>query len=176
MKLCFEFYESAVSCRQYSSSNLCIIYEVLSEVLSSATKYLRKRIYIAEMERSRYWFLNECLLTSVIGSNFKSMQDIEPFLEPSGSGISSLWARTTALKYDCTVAVGYPETVDVASTRQTGPKYYNSTIVVNGDGQTIANYRKSFLYCTDETWASEGRGFYGSEIAGAAKTAIGICK
>lgn len=110
------------------------------------------------------------------GYNFKSLQDITPFLEPSGSGITSLWARTIALKYNCTVTVGYPEKVDVSPKWPTGPEYYNSTIVVNGDGETIANYRKNFLYHTDETWALEGgRGFYDGFIPGLGNTSIGIC-
>ncbi|KAK2936176.1 Carbon-nitrogen hydrolase [Fusarium oxysporum f. sp. vasinfectum] len=110
------------------------------------------------------------------GYNFKSLQDITPFLEPSGSGITSLWARTIALKYNCTVTVGYPEKVDVSPKWPTGPEYYNSVIVVNGDGETIANYRKSFLYHTDETWALEGgRGFYDGFIPGLGNTSIGIC-
>ncbi|TFB03282.1 Protein Amidase [Trichoderma ghanense] len=110
------------------------------------------------------------------GYNFKSLQDISPFLEPSGSGISSLWARTMALKYNCTVLVGYPEKVDVSPNWPTGPEYYNSAIVVNGDGETIANYRKSFLYYTDESWALEGnRGFYDGYIPGLGNTSIGIC-
>ncbi|KAH7477372.1 hypothetical protein FOMA001_g9799 [Fusarium oxysporum f. sp. matthiolae] len=110
------------------------------------------------------------------GYNFKSLQDITPFLEPSGSGITSLWARTIALKYNCIVTVGYPEKVDVAPKWPTGPEYYNSAIVVNGDGETIVNYRKSFLYQTDETWALEGnRGFYDGFIPGLGNTSIGIC-
>ncbi|KAJ4167849.1 hypothetical protein NW754_011665 [Fusarium falciforme] len=110
------------------------------------------------------------------GYNFKSLQDITPFLEPSGSGITSLWARTIALKYNCIVTVGYPEKVDVSPKWPTGPEYYNSVIVVNGDGETIANYRKSFLYYTDETWALEGnRGFYDGFIPGLGNTSIGIC-
>ncbi|KAH6963611.1 hypothetical protein DER45DRAFT_116405 [Fusarium avenaceum] len=110
------------------------------------------------------------------GYNFKSLQDITPFLEPSGSGITSLWARTIALKYNCTVTVGYPEKVDVSPKWPTGPEYYNSVIVVNGDGETIANYRKSFLYSTDETWALEGgQGFYDGFIPGLGNTSIGIC-
>ncbi|KAK1504181.1 N-terminal amidase [Colletotrichum tamarilloi] len=110
------------------------------------------------------------------GYNFKSLQHISPFLEPSGSGITSLWARTTALKYNCNVVVGYPEKVDVTNQWPTGPEYYNSAIVVNGDGETIANYRKSFLYYTDETWALEGnRGFYEGWIPGLGNTSIGIC-
>ncbi|KAK3946066.1 carbon-nitrogen hydrolase [Diplogelasinospora grovesii] len=110
------------------------------------------------------------------GYNFKSLQEIMPYLEPSGSGISALWARTTALKYDCTVAVGYPEKVNMSHRRsQAGPEYYNSLIVVNGDGETVANYRKSFLYYTDETWALEGDGFYAGEVGQFGKVAMGIC-
>ncbi|KAF7552395.1 hypothetical protein G7Z17_g4359 [Cylindrodendrum hubeiense] len=110
------------------------------------------------------------------GYNFKSLQDIAPFLEHSGSGITSLWARTMALRYNCTVTVGYPEKVDVAPKWLTGPEYYNSAIVVNGDGETIANYRKNFLYYTDETWAMEGdSGFYDGCIPGLGNTSIGIC-
>ncbi|KAK7427009.1 hypothetical protein QQZ08_006436 [Neonectria magnoliae] len=110
------------------------------------------------------------------GYNFKSLQDIAPFLEPSGSGITSLWARTIALKYNCNVVVGYPEKVDVSAKWPTSPEYYNSAIVVNGDGETIANYRKNFLYYTDETWALEGsRGFYEGFIPGLGNTSMGIC-
>ncbi|OAR00589.1 hypothetical protein LLEC1_02142 [Akanthomyces lecanii] len=100
------------------------------------------------------------------GYNFKSLQEIMPFLEPSGSGITSLWARTMALKYDCTVLAGYPEKVDVTPKWPTSPEYYNSAILVNPDGETIANYRKSFLYYTDQSWALEGSGFFGGFIPG----------
>jgi len=111
------------------------------------------------------------------GYNFRSLQHISPFLEPTTSGISSLWARTTALKYNCVVTVGYPEKVDVTPKWPTSPEYYNSAIVVNAEGETIANYRKSFLYYTDETWALEGPdGFFDGEIEGLGNTAMGICK
>ena len=111
-------------------------------------------------------------LTLHAGYNFKSREQIIPFLEPPGSGISSLWARTTALKYDCIVAVGYPER---ARKEPSGEDHYNSLIVVNGDGETVANYRKSFLYYTDETWAKEGGGFYQGEIQDLGTVAMGIC-
>lgn len=111
------------------------------------------------------------------GYNFKSLQQISPYLEPSGSGISSLWARTTALKYNTNVVVGYPERVDVSPKWPTGPEYYNSAIIVNGDGETVANYRKSFLYSVDESWALEGRhGFFQGHVRGLGQTAMGICK
>ncbi|KAF4983948.1 hypothetical protein FDECE_17187 [Fusarium decemcellulare] len=110
------------------------------------------------------------------GYNFKSLQEISPFLEYSGSGITSLWARTIALKYNCIVTVGYPEKVDLATKWPTNPEYYNSAIVVNADGETIANYRKSFLYYTDESWALEGNGgFFDGCIPGLGNTSIGIC-
>jgi protein N-terminal amidase len=57
--------------------------------------------------------------------------------------------------------VGYPE-IDHSPT-ETEAKYYNSLLVVDENGEVIHNYRKSFLYFTDETWASEGnveRGFH----------------
>lgn len=109
------------------------------------------------------------------GYNFKSVEDILPYLEPTGSGISSLWARTTALKYDCTVAVGYPEQVVTPGLQSPAPEYYNSLIVVNGDGETVANYRKSFLYYTDQTWAREGHGFFKGNIGNFGQVAMGIC-
>ncbi|RYP61359.1 hypothetical protein DL770_009807 [Monosporascus sp. CRB-9-2] len=110
------------------------------------------------------------------GYNFKSLQDIAPFLEPSKAGITSLWARTTALKYNCVVAAGYPEKVDVSRNWPTSPEYYNSLIVVNSDGETIANYRKTHLYYTDETWALENpNGFYRGYLPGVGRTAMGIC-
>ncbi|KAI0408032.1 carbon-nitrogen hydrolase [Xylaria palmicola] len=110
------------------------------------------------------------------GYNFKSLQEISPFLEPKGSGISALWARTVALKLNCIVTVGYPEKVDVKPKWPTSPEYYNSVIVVNRDGETIANYRKSFLYYTDETWALEGQdGFYADFVPGLGTTSMGIC-
>lgn len=112
----------------------------------------------------------------LIGYNFKSLQQISPFLEHTCSGISSLWARKTALKYDCCVVVGYPEKVDVTPKWPTSPEYYNSAIIVNGNGETIANYRKSFLYYTDETWALEGgEGFFEGCLPGLGNAAMGIC-
>lgn len=110
------------------------------------------------------------------GYNFKSLREISPYLEPTGSGLSSCWAKNTALNYDCTVIAGYPEKVDVTDKWPADPEYYNSAVVVNSDGETIANYQKTHLYYTDETWALEGpNGFYKGRIPGIGRTAIGIC-
>lgn len=116
-------------------------------------------------------------LITLAGYNFRSLEHISPFLEPCGSGISALWARTTALKYNCPVAVGYPEKVDPTDSWPTSPEYYNSVIIVNEDGETVANYHKSHLYYTDETWSLEGEdGFFEGYIEGLGDTSIGICE
>lgn len=113
---------------------------------------------------------------TTIGYNFRSLQEITPFLEPSGSGITSLWARTQALKHDCTVIVGYPEKVDLVDRWPANPEYYNSAIVVSYEGDTVANYRKTHLYYTDETWALENpKGFFGKPLPGLGRVSIGIC-
>lgn len=103
------------------------------------------------------------------------MGDIARYLEPCGSGISSLWARSQALKHDCTVIVGYPEKVDLADQWPANPEYYNSAVVINSDGDDIGNYQKSHLYYTDESWALEGHGFFSEPLGDLGKTAIGIC-
>lgn len=73
--------------------------------------------------------------------------------------------------------VGYPEEVDITGKWPADPEYYNALIVVNLVGRSIINYRKSFLYYTDETWALEGpTGFYAGNIEGLGQTAIGICE
>lgn len=65
--------------------------------------------------------------------------------------------------------------VDVSAKWPTSPEYYNSAVTVSRTGDVIANYRKSFLYYTDETWALEGRGFFGGHLEGLGAVAMGIC-
>jgi len=85
---------------------------------------------------------------------------VKPFVEPVGKGPSAAWAREAAQRLHCKVCVGYPEIETEDTTGET--KYYNSLVVIDEKGEVIHNYRKSFLYYTDESWASEGdvkRGF-----------------
>lgn len=94
----------------------------------------------------------------IIGYNFPSLEAIKPYLEPSGQGPSASWARKTAWRLGCKVCVGYPEIeVEVDASKQKMEKYYNSLLVVDEQGNVLVNYRKTFLYYTDETWASEGQ-------------------
>jgi protein N-terminal amidase len=71
--------------------------------------------------------------------------------------------------------VGYPETVDISAKWPASPEYYNSAVLVNGEGDTVGNYRKSFLYYTDETWALEGgNGFFSGQLPGLGHVVMGI--
>ncbi|KAK3637131.1 hypothetical protein LTR56_013863 [Elasticomyces elasticus] len=88
------------------------------------------------------------------GYNFPSLEAITPFLEPTASGVSTQWAITTARRLHCHVILGYPEIYRDATTGETSN--YNATVTVAPSGEILANYRKSFLYYTDEAWASEG--------------------
>ncbi|KAI9646411.1 hypothetical protein NHQ30_004403 [Ciborinia camelliae] len=109
------------------------------------------------------------------GYNFSSLEHITPHLELTTAGITSLWARKTALKHNCIVAAGYPEKVVPCTNERIKPEYYNSLVTMNREGETIVNYRKSFLYYTDETWAHEGSGFFSGNIDGLGNVAMGIC-
>ncbi|PNS15483.1 Protein N-terminal amidase [Sphaceloma murrayae] len=107
------------------------------------------------------------------GYSFTSLAHITPLLEPTSAGPSTQWAQSTARRLQCHVCIGYPET----STAEPG-KNYNSLVTVNPAGEVIAHYRKSFLYYTDETWASEGSGFLFTEVEAwgqFSKVAMGIC-
>lgn len=52
------------------------------------------------------------------------------------------------------MTIGYPE---ITTATETQPStQYNTTVTISPQGVILANYRKSFLYYTDETWATEG--------------------
>ncbi|KAF2128464.1 carbon-nitrogen hydrolase [Dothidotthia symphoricarpi CBS 119687] len=119
------------------------------------------------------------------GYNFYSLEEIRPYLEPTTSGISTQWAIRVAAYYNCHVTIGYPEL-----TTTQPPTQYNSTVTVSPQGKILSNYRKSFLYYTDETWASEGPGsfshhhsdpdspdspFYSGPLGALGNVTLGIC-
>ncbi|KAF2181763.1 N-terminal asparagine amidohydrolase-like protein [Zopfia rhizophila CBS 207.26] len=105
------------------------------------------------------------------GYNFHSLEEITPYLEPTTAGISTRWAIEVALHYKCHVTVGYPEVTTTEPKTQ-----YNSTVTVNPSGVVVNNYRKSFLYYTDETWSSEGPSrFFSGQLGGLGQVTLGIC-
>jgi len=100
------------------------------------------------------------------GYVFHSRQEIESFVEPQ-HGCTFHWSRRIALQFNAFVAVGYPE-------NENGT-FYNSLCIVNRSGELILNYRKTFLYETDEHWATESHlGFQYVQIE-SFRMAFGIC-
>ncbi|KAK4501287.1 hypothetical protein PRZ48_007094 [Zasmidium cellare] len=91
------------------------------------------------------------------GYNFSSLEAIRPFLEPTAAGPTAQWAAKIAAARNTTVIVGYPEiATETKPDGTTVTTNYNSTVTVGPNGTVLSNYRKSFLYYTDETWAAEG--------------------
>ncbi|KAJ6022049.1 Carbon-nitrogen hydrolase [Penicillium herquei] len=104
---------------------------------------------------------------ALTGYNFPSAEAIKPFLEPAGTGPSAKWARETAKRLNCKVCIGYPEIETLKDGDTESTTYYNSLLIVNENGEVLQNYRKCFLYFTDQTWAAEGnveRGFHELEF------------
>ena len=71
-----------------------------------------------------------------------------------------MWAKEVAARLQCIVTIGYPEITsaphlarDVGNHGIPASISYNSTITVSPKGDTLAHYRKTHLYYTDETWA-----------------------
>ncbi len=106
-----------------------------------------------------------------LGYNFPSLEAITPFLEETTAGTTTRWAQSTARRLGCCVTVGYPEV-----TSSTPARRYNSTVTVARNGSVLVNYRKTFLYYTDETWASEGEPrFFVGQLGELGLVAHGIC-
>jgi protein N-terminal amidase len=119
------------------------------------------------------------------GYNFQSLEDITPYLEPTTAGPSTQWAKKISQRYKCFVTVGYPEFDEsraAVAADQPDPRSsnFNSIVTVSPNAEVLANYRKRFLYYTDETWSREGdnsespTGFYQGHIADV-DVAMGIC-
>jgi len=112
------------------------------------------------------------------GYNFNSVNEINCHLEPTAAGPSTVWARSTARRLGCYVALGYPEYCAHSPSLPLGPvSRYNSAVLVSPKGDVLANYRKHFLFATDELWAEEGpEGFFSGDLPdGLGRLAMGIC-
>ncbi|MCJ1333265.1 Carbon-nitrogen hydrolase [Thelotrema lepadinum] len=124
-----------------------------------------------------------CPEMALSGYNFDSLESIRPYLEPSCSGPTALWAFRAASRFKCLVTAGYPETTEnpsqipskvpfdlsmsvpeayirlqesnevKESTNLAAYFNYNATLTVDPSGNIVAHYRKSFLYYTDATWS-----------------------
>nr|CCA23339.1 hypothetical protein FG07204.1 [Albugo laibachii Nc14] len=107
------------------------------------------------------------------GYVFKSRKEIEPFAECSDGGVTFNWAKKHARRLLCTVICGY---VEMEKQDHEPPKFYNSMLMVDPDGQVVCNPRKTFLYETDKPWATAGDGFISLFCPALKKNvSLGIC-
>ncbi|ADV24796.1 protein N-terminal amidase [Cryptococcus gattii E566] len=127
------------------------------------------------------------------GYVFNSPISILPYLEAPRIGPTSLLARALATRLGCHVIAGYPELIPSSSspsssptiTTDTAPKEmegealgvgYNSAVIVSPLGEVVGNYRKTFRFETDKTWAREGDGFQYFDLSEPlGRVALGIC-
>ncbi|KAI9508869.1 carbon-nitrogen hydrolase [Russula earlei] len=108
--------------------------------------------------------LPEMIFTGYV---FESASAILPFLEHPQTGVTSRFCASVAQKLKCFVAAGYPERLErhevekrtMGDGRVVDVVGANSAVVYGPDGARVGDYRKSHLYCVDETWAKPGPGF-----------------
>lgn len=81
---------------------------------------------------------------ALTGYKYADRDDILPVVEAAGKGPSFEWAKNISQKLGCHTILGYPE-LD-------GSTIYNSAAIVSPQGDLVYNYRKTFLYETDEQW------------------------
>lgn len=149
-----------VACLQFNPE----LYKV-QENIQKADQILQRTAIPANLD---WLVLPELAFT---GYDYHSLEEIQPYLEPTTAGITTQWAIQVALHYKCHVTVGYPEI-----TTTTPPKQYNSTVTVSPTGVILTNYRKTFLYYTDETWSSEGPArFFSGPLGALGQVTLGIC-
>lgn len=127
------------------------------------------------------------------GYVFNSPISILPYLEAPRIGPTSHLARALATRLGCHVIAGYPELIPSSAspspsptiTTDTAPKEmegealgvgYNSAVIVSPTGEVVGNYRKTFRFETDKTWAREGDGFQYFDLSEPlGRVAVGIC-
>lgn len=126
------------------------------------------------------------------GYNFHSRAAINPYLSLPTEGPAWNLSRDVSKRLGCITVMGYPEGRPFKTDENDKGKVYNAAIVVDGNGNLIFNYRKSFMYYTEEEWgcSENPAGFqtFDLPIHGKArdpetghihdialKTALGIC-
>ncbi|CAK9786263.1 carbon-nitrogen hydrolase [Cutaneotrichosporon oleaginosum] len=106
------------------------------------------------------------------GYMFATPAAIAPYLETPGGPTARL-ATALASRLKCYVVAGYPEAIPGADI-DLGVGY-NSAVLAGPEG-VIGNYRKTFRFDTDKTWAREGDGFAFFDLPQPlGRVGVGIC-
>ena len=130
----------------------CIQYNPVIGQVEANVKKVWKLLHMSRRDEFDLVMLPELAMT---GYNFSSPRHVEPYLESIEEGGTSIdLAREISRKYKCFTVMGYPERaknplLGVASPK---PTIYNSAVLVGPHGEVLQNYRKTFLYETDEVW------------------------
>jgi protein N-terminal amidase len=84
-------------------------------------------------------------------------------------------ASTSNLSLEETVSDTGPPAMKELEGEGTGVGY-NSAVIVGPQGDVVGNYRKTFRFDTDKSWAREGEGFRHFDLPEPlGRTAVGIC-
>ncbi|BEI89184.1 uncharacterized protein CcaverHIS019_0205460 [Cutaneotrichosporon cavernicola] len=114
------------------------------------------------------------------GYMFASPAAIAPYLEAPKTGPTARLATALAARLHCYVVAGYPEVIPGAKiTKEVEAEAlgvgYNSAVLAGPEG-VIGNYRKTFRFETDKTWAREGDGFAFFDLPEPlGRVGLGIC-
>ena len=84
---------------------------------------------------------------ALTGYNFISRDHILPYTYTAESSPSFKFAQNVSKMFDCYTVIGYPE-----CETESKETLYNSAVVVSPKGDLVFNYRKSFLYYTEDNW------------------------
>ncbi|CAB4254645.1 similar to Saccharomyces cerevisiae YJR062C NTA1 Amidase [Maudiozyma barnettii] len=84
---------------------------------------------------------------ALTGYNFMSRDHILPYTHTTKESPSFKFAQNVSKMFNCYTIIGYPE-----SETESKKILFNSAAVVSPQGELIFNYRKSFLYFTEDNW------------------------
>ncbi|KAL3232114.1 Protein N-terminal amidase [Nakaseomyces bracarensis] len=155
----------------------------IEDTVSRVNVLLEKLSELAKQRKPDLVVFPELALT---GYNFHDRAHILPYVSRFNEGPSFELAQRISKLYDCYTVIGYPEITG------DGKALYNSALVTSPNGSVHFNYRKAFLYETDEQWGCEenpkgfeqftldfrGRGHTSENnelIDVSLRTSIGIC-
>jgi predicted amidohydrolase len=108
---------------------------------------------------------------ALTGYNFKSPDDIAPYLERKSQSPTTKWAKEVAQRYHCQVLVGLPTEHE--------KQRRNAAVLVDSRGNVIHEYQKHHMFETDSRWGcTSGPGFSSTtlEVDGQrTRLSVGIC-
>lgn len=118
----------------------------IEETVGRVNSLLDKLKEVTKLKKPDLVVFPEFALT---GYNFHDRPHILPYVSRFDEGPSFELAQRVSRQFGCYTVIGYPE---VSSD---GKTLYNSALVMSPTGKVHFNYRKAFLYETDEQWGCE---------------------